>query len=72
MINDADVVKAAEGFVRIIIRRPHAYKFANDHAGASIPGVAFLDAEGKLTGNYDLKSSPKAKGLLEEMTKQLK
>jgi hypothetical protein len=29
-LNDPKVVEAAEGFVRIIIRRPHAYTFLQD------------------------------------------
>lgn len=58
--------------MRIIIRRPHAYAFAKDHEGATIPGVAFLDAEGTLTGSVDMTGSPEAKDLLKEMAAQLK
>ena len=48
------MVKVSERFVRLIIRRPHAYAFANEHKGAQIPGLAVLDAEGKLAGTADL------------------
>ncbi len=37
----------------IIIRRPHAYKFAADHKGASIPGLAVLDSAGVFVANCD-------------------
>jgi len=60
-------VNASGKFVRLIIRRPHAYRFAQEHKGATIPGIAFLDGEGKLTGNAVLKDAP---GLLEEMKRQ--
>lgn len=36
--------------VRVIVRRPHAYKFAADHEGSPIPGLVVLDADGKLLG----------------------
>lgn len=32
----------------MIVRRPHAYKFAADHEGSPIPGLVLLDAEGKV------------------------
>ncbi|MEK7867189.1 MAG: hypothetical protein AAB434_10940 [Planctomycetota bacterium] len=41
-------MKAADAAVRVIIRRPHAYKFAADHEGALIPGLTLLDADGKV------------------------
>lgn len=40
--------------MRVIIRRPHAYAFAKEHQGAQIPGLAVLDADGKLAGTADL------------------
>lgn len=32
----------------MIVRRPHAYKFAADHEGSPIPGLVLLDAEGNV------------------------
>lgn len=32
--------------VTLIVRRPHAYKFAADHGKPPIPGLVVLDAEG--------------------------
>ncbi len=51
-MGDPKVVTASAGFVRIIVRRPHAYEFAANHKGAPIPGFAVLDAEGRLTGTF--------------------
>lgn len=45
----------------IIIRRPHAYKFAADHKGASIPGVAVFDAAGTLVANFNPGTDGEAK-----------
>lgn len=61
---------AAEGFVRVIIRRPHAYRFRERFAGAPIPGLAFLGPDGKMKGSLvfaggDAKSALLAK--LKEM-----
>ncbi len=43
-----------EAVVRVIIRRPHAYKFAADHENSPIPGLVLLDAEGKVLGAVGL------------------
>lgn len=32
----------------MIVRRPHAYKFAADHEGSPIPGLVLLDADGNV------------------------
>ncbi len=34
--------------MRVLIRRPHAYKFAPKHPGSHIPGIVLLNAEGKV------------------------
>ncbi|KAF0244307.1 MAG: hypothetical protein FD180_2634 [Planctomycetota bacterium] len=47
MKNEA-VVKASEAYVRILIRRPHAYAFVKGHTGAEFPGLSVLNAEGDL------------------------
>ncbi|MEK7465787.1 MAG: hypothetical protein AAB074_00095 [Planctomycetota bacterium] len=42
------VVKASQSYVRILIRRPHAYAFVKANAGAEFPGLSVLNAEGEL------------------------
>ncbi len=44
------MVEAARGAVTVIVRRPHAYRFATDHEGAKIPGIVVLDADGGVLG----------------------
>ena len=34
--------------MRILIRRPHAYKFARDHKNSPIPGLILMNAKGKV------------------------
>ncbi len=46
--------EAAERFVRVLIRRPHAYAFGQKYPGAPIPGLLFLDAEGNSIGTIPL------------------
>ncbi|KAF0244303.1 MAG: hypothetical protein FD180_2630 [Planctomycetota bacterium] len=65
-------MKASEAYIRIIIRRPHAYAFAAAHDAAPIPGLSFLTADGKRVGGYSLGGEPDAKKLLEEMKAQAK
>ncbi|MEK7465791.1 MAG: hypothetical protein AAB074_00120 [Planctomycetota bacterium] len=65
-------MKASEAFVRIILRRPHAYAFAAAHDAAPIPGLSFLTADGKRVGGVPLGGEPDAKVVLEEMRKQAK
>jgi hypothetical protein len=52
-------VKASEKFVRLIIRRPHAYEFRQKFKGQDvpIPGIIVLDADGKLVGSSSLDSA---------------
>ena len=65
-------MKASEAFVRIILRRPHAYAFAAAHDAAPIPGLSFLTADGKRVGGFVLGGEPDAKQLLKEMKAQAK
>ena len=52
-------MKASEKFVRIIVRRPHAYEFREKFKGAEvpIPGILVISAEGKLVGSSSLESA---------------
>ena len=64
-LNDAELVKAAENTVRILIRRPHAYRFRRDHPGVPIPGLVLMDAKGQVLDSARLPAKGGAKTLLE-------
>ena len=36
--------------MRVLIRRPHAYKFRRDHPKTAIPCLAIMNAEGRVLG----------------------
>jgi hypothetical protein len=63
------VLKASEKFVRLIIRRPHAYEFKNKDKSVPIPGIVFLDAEGKLIRTARLEEAKKLVEKLNEVAK---
>lgn len=63
------MVKASEKFVRLIVRRPHAYELLTKGKNVPIPGIVFLDAEGKLIGTARLEE---AKKLVEKMNEVMK
>jgi len=69
MFTDGRVVEASKDFVKIIIRRPHAYSFRQQHPRAPIPGIAFLDADGKLKGTFVVPEKDAATKLVEVMSK---
>ena len=60
--------KASERFVRVIVRRPHAYEFREKYRGKAVPvpGIAFLDGEGKLRTTAAIED---AEALVEKMRK---
>jgi hypothetical protein len=61
------VLQASAKFVRIIVRRPHAYEFREKRfrtKNVPIPGIIFLDREGKLVGAIQPET---AKDLVEKM-----
>lgn len=53
------MVKASEKFVRLIVRRPHAYEFRQKFKDQEvpIPGIIALDAGGKFVGSASLDSA---------------
>jgi hypothetical protein len=67
-LDNAAVRKASEGFVRLIVRRPHAYEFAEKYRrrAVPVPGIAFLDGEGKLRTTAAIED---AEALVEKMRK---
>jgi len=69
VLGDETVVKGSEKFVRIIIRRPHAYSFKAKYKEAPIPGVVVLDGDGGLKAKHDLKGEDAAQQLAEMLKK---
>lgn len=68
-MQDEKVVEASQAFVRIIVRRPHAYELRKTHKGVPIPGLVFLDAEGNLKGSRPLTGLDDKGAVLEAMDK---
>ncbi len=50
------VIEAAQNAVKVIVRRPHAYKFKRQYRSAPIPGFVVLDGDGKYIGGVALPS----------------
>jgi hypothetical protein len=67
MLNDPKVIKAAASFLKVIIRRPHAYALAEKYKQAPIPGFLFLDSAGAEKKGFVVPES----GAVEEFLKQL-
>lgn len=65
IINDGRFIKAANQTVRVIIRRPHAYKVKAKYPDTPIPGLVVLDAEGKFLGAVALPSKDAGRALTE-------
>ena len=42
--------------MKVIVRRPHAYKFKRQYEKAPIPGFVVLDADGEFVGGVKLPS----------------
>ena len=55
-MNDEKLIAAAQDAVRILIRRPHAYKFRSEHTGAPVPGLSVFDGDGQFLGGAALPS----------------
>ena len=55
-MNDEQVIEASKRAVRVIVRRPHAYKFKFEHRKAPIPGLVVLDADGEFVGGVRVPS----------------
>jgi hypothetical protein len=63
------VREASEKLVRLIVRRPHAYELKKKDKSVPIPGIVFLDAEGKVVGTVQVES---AKQLIDKMNEVAK
>ena len=66
-MDDPKVAQAAEPYLRVLLRRPHAYRFRATIEGAPIPGFTILDGEGKKVGAVPLTDKTTA----EEVAKAL-
>ncbi|MHC4514044.1 MAG: hypothetical protein ACYTGW_12890 [Planctomycetota bacterium] len=58
-------MKSAAEVLRILIRRPHAYKFRRDHPKSPIPGIVLLDANGKVLASSRLPARGGVEALLD-------
>ncbi len=54
MFSDKAVIESSEKYVRLILRRPHAYWFKRKYPKAPIPGFAFLSPEGEVIDTFPL------------------
>ena len=63
------MLKASEKFVRLIIRRPHAYELKNKDKSVPIPGIVFLDAQRKVVGTVHPESAKQLVEKMNELTK---
>ena len=46
------MIQSSQRFIRLIIRRPHAYWFKRRYPEAPIPGVVYMSPEGKVLGTF--------------------
>ena len=63
------MLKASEKFVRLIIRRPHAYEFKNKDKNVPIPGIVFLNGQGKVEAALVPESAKELVDKMAELTK---
>jgi hypothetical protein len=65
------VVKASQKFVRVIVRRPHAYEFLRKFKRheVPIPGVLILGDNGKFLGASSLESAKELAQKLHDLAK---
>ncbi len=54
MFADQEIIRASQNFVRLIIRRPHAYWFKQRFPETPIPGLVVLSSEGKVLETFSL------------------
>ncbi len=69
VLDDQAVRKASEKFVHLIVRRPHAYQFRNDDKTVPIPGIVFLDGQGKLVGKVQPDSAKQVVAMMNELAR---
>jgi hypothetical protein len=72
ILNDPAVLKASEKFVRVLLRGPDAQELrdkAFKDKDVSMPGIVFLDAQGKPIGTARLETAQEFVQQLNELTK---
>ena len=71
VLNDQAVTSASAKFVRVIVRRPHAYEFLRKFKGREIPipGFMVLDGDGNLVGTSPLESAGRLAWKLNDLAK---
>ena len=62
-------MRESEGFIRLIVRRPEAYQVRKKFPIAQIPGLLFLDADGKATGAIGLDQKTRVADLVAALRK---
>lgn len=55
--------------MRVIIRRPHAYRFRERYKDTPIPGFVVLDGDGKFLGCVALPSKDAVEGVVKLLAK---
>ena len=63
------MLKASEKFVRLIVRRPHAYEFKKQDRSVPIPGIVFLDGQGRVVATVQPESAKQLVEKMNELTK---
>ena len=71
-MNDPRLIKTSKDMLRVIIRRPHAYKFRRDHPKAAIPCLAIMNGQGKMLGGVRIPSADAVADLTERIGDELK
>ena len=54
MFADRAVIESSKKYVRLILRRPHAYWFKQKYPQAPIPGFLFFSPEGEVSDAFPL------------------
>ena len=71
LLDDQAVATASAKFVRLIVRRPHAYEFRRKFKGREvhIPGLIVLDGDGNLVGTAPLEPDGELARKLNDLAK---
>ena len=69
MSSGKQVIEAANNAVKVIVRRPHAYKFKRQYKETPIPGFVVLDADGEFVGGVKLPSKNAVAAVVELLGK---
>ena len=59
-MDNPELIAATKHMIRVMVRRPHAYRFLRDYPKAGIPSLVVLDASGKMLGGTSLRAKDPA------------